>query len=154
MKFSPQQSSAVDSGASVYREASQPIFRIFGYAGTGKTTLAKHVAESVNGTVQYAAFTGKAAMVMRKNGCPGAGTIHSIIYKFEQDEETGNTKFTRRPKFEMEKIKLFVIDECSLVDEELGRDLKSFGIPILVLGAHGYQIGRGACGERGGKYGK
>src|SRR3546814_19435893 len=37
----------------------------------------------------------------------------------------------------MEKIKLFVIDECRMVDEELGRDLKSFGIPILVLGDPG-----------------
>ena len=27
-----------------------------------------------------------------------------------------------------------MIDECSMVDEELGRDLLSFGKPILVLG--------------------
>ncbi|MBL4785258.1 MAG: ATP-binding domain-containing protein, partial [Cohaesibacteraceae bacterium] len=29
---------------------------------------------------------------------------------------------------------LIIIDECSMVDEELGRDLLSFGTPILVLG--------------------
>jgi hypothetical protein len=32
------------------------------------------------------------------------------------------------------KAKLVVVDECSMVDEALGRDLMSFGTPILVLG--------------------
>ena len=32
------------------------------------------------------------------------------------------------------KADLIVIDECSMVDEELGRDLLSFGKPVLVLG--------------------
>ena len=32
------------------------------------------------------------------------------------------------------KAKLIVIDECSMVDAELGRDLMSFGVPLLVLG--------------------
>jgi exodeoxyribonuclease-5 len=33
--------------------------------------------------------------------------------------------------------KLIIIDECSMVDEALGRDLMSFGTPILVLGDPG-----------------
>jgi exodeoxyribonuclease-5 len=32
------------------------------------------------------------------------------------------------------KAKLVIIDECSMVDEQLGRDLLSFGTPVLVLG--------------------
>jgi exodeoxyribonuclease-5 len=32
------------------------------------------------------------------------------------------------------KAKLIVIDECSMVDAELGRDLMSFDCPLLVLG--------------------
>src|SRR5919107_1831700 len=32
------------------------------------------------------------------------------------------------------KAALIVIDECSMVDAELGRDLMSFGVPVLVLG--------------------
>jgi exodeoxyribonuclease-5 len=32
------------------------------------------------------------------------------------------------------QAKLIVIDECSMVDAELGRDLLSFGVPLLVLG--------------------
>lgn len=62
------------------RGSEEPIFRLFGYAGTGKTTLAKHFAESA-GNVLFAAFTGKAASVMRSKGCWGAKTIHQLIYK-------------------------------------------------------------------------
>jgi exodeoxyribonuclease-5 len=32
------------------------------------------------------------------------------------------------------KARLIVIDECSMVDAELGRDLMSFDCPLLVLG--------------------
>src|SRR5215210_5617164 len=109
------------------------IFRLFGYAGTGKTTLARHIAESADGKVHFAAFTGKAAMVMRRKGCAGATTIHSLIYRARESGE-------EVPDFELwdeapaSKAKLIVIDECSMVDEELGRDLMSFGVPVLVLG--------------------
>lgn len=136
MQFSPVQSSAIDTVAGwyYYATAERPVFRIFGYAGTGKTTLARHFADQVDGRVHYAAFTGKAAMVMRKNGCEGATTLHSTIYKVDIDDTTGRTTFKKRPKFDLQGVKLFIIDECSMVDEELGRDLLSFNIPVLVLG--------------------
>ena len=37
----------------------------------------------------------------------------------------------------MARAKLVVVDECSMVDEKLGRDLLSFGTPVLVLGDPG-----------------
>jgi len=57
------------------------LFRLFGYAGTGKTTLAKHLAEGVDGPVHFMCYTGKAAHVLRQKGCEGATTIHSMIYQ-------------------------------------------------------------------------
>src|SRR6516164_2611569 len=136
--FTPQQDEALKAVAGWLkakpgRRDVPQIFRLFGYAGTGKTTLARHVAQGVDGKVLYAAFTGKAAQVMRNKGCGGASTIHSLIYKALESEE-------EQPSFELwadapaAKAKLIVIDECSMVDAELGRDLMSFGVPLLVLG--------------------
>jgi exodeoxyribonuclease-5 len=109
------------------------VFRLFGYAGTGKTTLAKHIADGADGDVKFAAFTGKAASVMRGKGCHGASTIHSLIYRARESGE-------EIPSFDLwdeapaSKAELIIIDECSMVDAELGRDLISFGVPVLVLG--------------------
>src|SRR5262249_16186601 len=133
--FTPHQDAALVAAANWLKTARghASIFRLFGYAGTGKTTLAKHIAEGVDGKVLFAAFTGKAACVMRSKGCRGASTIHSLIYTpLESKEE--------QPSFELwqqapaSNAKLIIIDECSMVDAELGRDLVSFGVPLLVLG--------------------
>lgn len=115
------------------RNAKQ-IYRIFGYAGTGKTTLAKHFAENVDGDVLFAAFTGKASLVLRKNGCEGARTIHSLIYKANVNEETGDITWLKNKESPLSDAKLLIVDECSMVDNDLGNDLISFGVPILVLG--------------------
>src|ERR1700752_977578 len=91
------------------RNGTPPVFRLFGHAGTGK----------------FAAFTGKAALVMRNKGCDNASTIHSLIYRPRESGE-------EQPSFELwddapaSKAKLIVIDKCSMVDAELGRDLMSF----------------------------
>ncbi len=115
------------------RRGTPQVFRLFGFAGTGKTTLARHIAEGVDGEVKYAAFTGKAALVMRNKGCEGAQTIHSLIYRArESGEETPN--FELWDNAPASKAKLIVVDECSMVDEDLARDLLSFDCPLLVLG--------------------
>lgn len=82
MKFTPTQDLALLKVDKWFREDSsaQQVYRLFGYAGSGKTTLAKHFAEGIMGTVLFSAFTGKAAHVMAQKGCVGARTIHSLIY--------------------------------------------------------------------------
>lgn len=143
MQFSPQQDAALKAVARWLKEGQRPIFRLFGYAGTGKTTLARHFASHVDGQVQFAAFTGKAAQVLRSKGAANARTIHSLIYRPRGEEavEDGATgKTSINPTFSLNRqspvarAALVVVDECSMVDEELGRDLMSFGTPILVLG--------------------
>ncbi len=137
-QFTPHQNAALGAVADWMKarpgkNGTPQVFRLFGYAGTGKTTLAQHIAEGVDGDVKYAAFTGKAALVMRNKGCDGASTIHSLIYRARESGE-------EQPNFELwddapaSKAKLIIIDECSMVDAELGRDLLSFGAPLLVLG--------------------
>jgi len=83
VKLAPQQQAALDAACGWYQTAvakDQLVFHVFGYAGTGKTTIAKQFAEMVDGRVIFAAYTGKAASVLRQKGCQGADTIHSLIY--------------------------------------------------------------------------
>ncbi len=133
MTWSPQQDAALKAVAEWLRRGDRPVFRLFGYAGTGKTTLAKHSAEHVDGDVAFGAYTGKAALVLRMKGCVDASTIHSMIYKSRESDENG-PQFVLNRQSPASKADLIIIDECSMVDEELGRDLLSFGQPVLVLG--------------------
>lgn len=132
--WSPQQNEALSKAGAWLRMKWTPFFYLAGYAGTGKTTLAMHLAEHASGPVAFAAYTGKAAGVMRSKGCRGARTIHSLIYNTEIDPVTGESTTTRKNRTDLGNLALIIIDECSMVNEEIGLDLLFFGVPILVLG--------------------
>lgn len=55
------------------------VFRLFGAAGTGKSTLASMLASTCSSAL-FAAPTGKAAAVLTSKGSP-ASTIHQLIYQ-------------------------------------------------------------------------
>ena len=71
MKLSPEQDDALKAVSRWLKAPGPQVFRLFGYAGTGKTMLAQHFAEEIDGDVLFAAFTGKAAQVMRSRGGGG-----------------------------------------------------------------------------------
>ena len=162
------------------------VFRLFGYAGTGKSTVLKLILEELrldfltkNGDsgVVIATYTGKAALVLRKKGMP-ARTIHSLIYSpYEATEEEikqlektisdasaesrnlygfdrtqaeaeivvlrehlrkiKNPRFELNPSSDASSASLIVLDEVSMVNEEMAADLLSFKKPILVIGDPG-----------------
>ena len=169
----------------------QQVFRLFGYAGTGKSTVLRFAleelglehqrsdedGESCTPGVVTATFTGKAALVLRRKGTP-ARTIHSLIYSVieatEEEVEAAELKideavaaarhltgfdrttaqasieamrqavaemkrprFALNPKSDAAHARLIVLDEVSMVGEDMARDLMSFGRPILVLGDPG-----------------
>lgn len=135
MNFSKQQDKAIQAVGDWFknRTKEQQVFKLFGYAGTGKTTIAKHFTQFVDGSTRFAAFTGKASYVLMKKGCHPASTIHALIYRPEK--HNGITRFVlNRGSPAMTEASLIIIDECSMVDETMGKDLLSFGKPILVLG--------------------
>jgi exodeoxyribonuclease-5 len=135
MRWSPQQDAAIrDVKTWLADKHGKQVFRLFGYAGTGKTTLARELAATVKGTVLYATFTGKAALVLRKKGCDDASTIHSLIYQVDTNSRTGEAKFKLNKESALAGAALLVIDEVSMVGEELANDLLSFGTRVLVLG--------------------
>lgn len=137
--FTPMQREGIDQAARWFDSADgDQVFRIFGYAGTGKTTIARALAEAIADKARlkthFAAYTGKAAMVMRRAGCEDASTIHSAIYAVTINEETGKATYSLNPDGAVAEADLVVIDECSMVGDEIGKDLLSFGKKILILG--------------------
>ena len=135
MEWSPQQESALAEIAKWLGTRKGPqLFRLFGYAGTGKTTLISEIANLVKGQVLYMAYTGKAALIMRKKGCDDASTIHSAIYRAVEDKRTGKVEFVLNHDSPVSTASLVIIDEVSMVNEEIGEDLLQFGKKILIIG--------------------
>lgn len=135
MEWSPQQELALAEIRKWLSSRTSPqIFKLFGYAGTGKTTLISEISNLVKGQVVYMAFTGKAALIMRKKGCYDASTIHSSIYRPIEDKKTGKVEFVFNDDSPVSTAELVIIDEVSMVNEEIGEDLLSFGKKILVIG--------------------
>ncbi|WP_136646576.1 ATP-dependent RecD-like DNA helicase [Tabrizicola sp. YIM 78059] len=172
------------------RTEEQQVFRLFGYAGSGKSTVLKFALDDLGLSplrsardgrcvpgVVTATFTGKAALVLTRKGTP-ARTIHSLIYTAieateEEIEEAArkialaerdalrlsgfarttadaaieamrqglsamkHPRFALNPQSDAADARLIVLDEVSMVGEEMARDLMSFGKPILVLGDPG-----------------
>jgi exodeoxyribonuclease V len=90
-QLSDQQRAGIDKIRQWYSEVTDreydgfdtPIkpFRLFGYAGTGKTTMAKEIPAALGlHNIRYGTFTGKAAHVLRSKGAQPVSTIHSAIY--------------------------------------------------------------------------
>lgn len=104
------------------------LFKIGGYAGTGKTTIARTIVDMLPDAA-VCAFTGKAASVLRRKGLE-AQTIHSTIYRYDEFRRA----FIRKPHIEAQ---YFLIDEGSMVARNLWDDLQTFGKSILVIGDPG-----------------
>lgn len=80
MKFSPKQAKALDAIAAWIADPNaKQTFYLAGVAGSGKSTLVEHIVRDLNGKILYCAPTGKAALVLRRKGCP-ATTVHKAIY--------------------------------------------------------------------------
>lgn len=165
--YSDAQTDAIDEVLNWHRQRNSMTFNLYGYAGTGKTTIAKEIARRVKGAVIFGAFTGKAASVLRRKGCQSAATIHSLIYhpdgqrsnenllalREEQNQTTDMKRMAeldREIAAELKELKrmgfklnessvvagasLVIIDECSMVGTNVGRDLMTFRTPVLGLG--------------------
>lgn len=110
----------------------EKIQTLGGYAGTGKTTVAQKVYEALP-NFAVCAFTGKAANVLRKKGVDDASTIHSLIYE-PLAQPDGTVNFFLRTSIPCAG---FLVDEGSMVSQDLFDDLCSFMKPIILIGDHG-----------------
>lgn len=169
IQFAPDQAEAINKAVRWYRTSPYRPFLLYGAAGTGKTSIARRIADltAPNRTV-FVAMTGKAAAVLESKHCK-ASTIHSAIYKPrgegatvkqlrekraelaaqpDPDEQKlrqidqqikiltsgGFVLRDREKAFDGNLPRLIVVDEGSMVSEQVARDLASFGVPTIVLG--------------------
>jgi exodeoxyribonuclease-5 len=131
IELTEEQNIAVNDALSVIFEDHGLLFRIGGYAGTGKTTIAQYLVEQKEGAM-VCAFTGKAAYRLHQKGLPCAQTIHRTIYHYDRVTE----KFYKKQKEDLEGD-YFLIDEGSMISAQLWDDLCSFKLPIILLGDPG-----------------
>ncbi len=123
------------------------IFVLAGYAGTGKTTLLKSVVVDALGlkadsSAAFVTPTGKSATVLIRAGIP-ATTLHRLIYQSiatEQEVVVNGKKmvvekltFKRRESIDKD-IRLIVLDEASMVSDDVIADLARFGVKLLLCG--------------------
>lgn len=107
---------------------------ISGFAGTGKTTLIRFIIDALDlepDDVAYISYTGKAAMVLQENGCPGAQTAHRLLYKSIQKQDG---TFIHIPRYPLPPYKLIVVDEVSMLPKDMWELLLTHKIHVIASG--------------------
>ena len=121
---------------------------VSGYAGTGKTTVMGYAAAELlhinpSMAIAFCAPTGKAASVLHSklqefgamNRFSKVHTIHGHIYKLKGINN--NYEFDWERRSEKLPYDLFVVDEASMVTEQMFRDLMAYKLPVVFIGDSG-----------------
>lgn len=117
---------------------------ISGYAGTGKTTLIRVLAEENPGTFVLTP-TGKAAVRVKEAAKCDAMTIHRWMYIPRKDEKTGYMSWDLRQPQEL-KLPVngtLLIDEASMITAKMFEHIRLFvsalGLNLVLIG-DGFQL--------------
>lgn len=145
-KLSTDQAKALTAIGKWLKDQNEQYLTLGGYAGTGKTTLMAMLRQILHTNrpemkVAFAAYTGKAALVLKKRlkeamilqTKDSVSTLHSLMYN-RKERKDGGVYWEKRDEI---KCDLLIIDEASMVNEDIWQDALSFGKPILAVGDHG-----------------
>lgn len=118
-----------------------------GYAGTGKTTMVailRRLLRKYNKRIKVAfcSYTGRAVQVLASQlkehnvqyPTDSISTIHGLIYSPIEDEDERIIGWQRKSEIDCD---LIIVDEASMINEKIWRDLCSYDIPIIAIGDHG-----------------
>jgi exodeoxyribonuclease-5 len=148
LDLSPDQKEALNTLISWYKDKNKNQFiTLGGFAGTGKTTLISLLRQELNKInkdlkIAFVSYTGKATRVMKSKLVEqntiqekdSVSTIHSLIYSPMVNDKEEIIGWERRSNIEYD---LIIVDEASMVDSEIWRDLLTYRIPIIAVGDHG-----------------
>ncbi len=149
MKLSKDQIEASNSILDWYNKSNvkTPYITLGGYAGSGKTTLISNIAFKIGKIkkatkIAFCSYTGKAAQVLKQKlfnldivrPWDSVSTIHSLIYSPVLNSKEQIVGWQLKDEL---KADLIIIDEASMINAEIWRDLTSYGVPIIAVGDHG-----------------
>jgi exodeoxyribonuclease-5 len=140
IELTDEQKSAVDLAIAFFTDKNntRQEFKLGGYAGTGKTTVIRALIKALrldDLRVSVNAFTGKACNVLNKKHVPAA-TLHSLMYETIEDPTTHAIEFIKRTSLNG-LPDVIIVDEASMVNQELYNDLISYGKKVLFVGDPG-----------------
>jgi exodeoxyribonuclease-5 len=147
MTLSENQAAALKEILRWFAKPRRQYITLGGYAGTGKTTLIAYLREELNKRypqlkVSFCSYTGKAARVLKNklnetktlHKRDSLSTIHGLIYSPSLNSNQEIVGWDRKDEID---AGLIIVDEASMVDKEIWRDLLSYEVPILAVGDHG-----------------
>lgn len=115
----------------------EPYTVISGPAGSGKSSLVRFIIDALNiydDQVVFIAYTGKASLVLRNKGCTNSLTAHKLLYHAKEKPD-GTYEFI--PKIFLDSnYKIIVLDECSMLPQEMWELLLSHKVHVIALGDH------------------
>ena len=113
----------------------EPYTVIAGPAGSGKSSLVRFIIDALDlpeDKVVYITYTGKASLVLRNKGCHNAITAHKLLY---HAKEKPDGTFEFKPKKYLDyDYKIIVLDECSMLPEDMWTLLLSHKVHVIALG--------------------
>ena len=148
MTLTDDQKNALKAIASKLQDDSEHFITLTGYAGTGKTTLAKKIIERMkqvagdNIEITLLAPTHKAARVLEEKTGVETTTVHSKLAMRPKWDGQGGYNFVNDGQIDLESHKkhLFVIDEASMQQFQLHDilnnlvDSSHLSIDVLYIG--------------------
>lgn len=128
--LSSDQAACLDALSTYLASPTQRVFLLKGYAGTGKTFLAKGITEYLSAqgrAFRLAAPTGRAAKIISEKTGRDARTVHSQIYNFSDlkeytkgDQEVGSETFKFYAEIASNQDQantVYIVDEASLLSD-------------------------------------
>lgn len=141
IELNDEQKYVVQNVSDWYSKIDQRVLKLGGFAGTGKTTVIAEIRKRLpnHHRVSFCAFTGKATSVLRSKitleKFDTCSTIHSLMYKPIIDKKTKKIiGWERRSDLDTD---LIIVDEASMINGEIYKDMIHYGVPIFFIGDHG-----------------